>query len=78
MLPFSAHERERDLDLFLLVDIHLGTRGKNSSKNVAHAIAQLDITPRFAGLTFQRISLPVHFRKDVVDARKILPCRFEA
>ena len=59
------------------MDQHFGAGGKHRRKDFAHPVPQFDIAPRLAGLAFQRISLAVHFRKDVIDAGKILPRRFE-
>src|SRR5262249_9563399 len=52
-------------------------RRKNSSEDFTHAVAQLDEPPRFSRLALERVSLAVYFRKNVVDAREILPGRFE-
>jgi hypothetical protein len=62
----------------LLVDQHVRASGEHGGEDLAHAVPQFDVTPSLAGLTFQGISLPVHFGKDVVNARKILPRGFQA
>src|SRR5262249_36580657 len=77
MLALTCHQRERNLDSLLVVDEHFRARRKNSSEDFTHAVAQLDEPPRFSRLALERVSLAVYFRKNVVDAREILPGRFE-
>ena len=61
----------------LLIHEHFGARRKDSGKDFAHAIPKFDEPARFSGLSLERVSLPVHFRENIVHTGKILACRFE-
>src|SRR5262249_31002783 len=71
VFALTPHQAERDLDLFLLVHQHLGPCRKHSGLYCPHAISKFDVPACLAGLTLERISLPVDFGENVVHTREI-------
>ena len=74
---FSTHQGKRNFQVFLPVDQHFGARRKDSGENLAHSIAQLNITARFSRLALERVSLPVDFSQNVIHAGQILARGFQ-